>query len=185
MDRDRRRFLQGTGLVLSAAAAGELLLLSPTAARAAGLPYQVLTDQEAATLEALAETIVPGAQEAGIAHYIDRQLALPPADSMLMLKYLGVEPGNFAGFYQGGLAAADRLATAGSGKPWPQLELARRTALLTAMATDQAEGWNGPPSSFFIFVTRSDACDVVYGTEEGFARIDMPYMAHIAPPQPW
>ncbi len=185
MDRDRRRFLRGAGLVLSAAAAAELKILSPAAARAAGLPYQVLTAQEAVTLEALAEALVPGAQEAGIAQYIDRQLALPPADSMLMLKYLGVEPGNFAGFYQGGLAAADRLATAGDGKPWPQLDAARRAALLAAMATDQAEGWSGPPASFFIFVTRSDACDVVYGTEEGFARIDTPYMAHIAPPQPW
>lgn len=185
MDRDRRRFLQGAGIVLSVAVAGETLLLSPAAARAAGLPLQVLTEQEAATLEALAEALVPGAQKAGIAHYIDRQLALPPAQSMLMLRYLGVEPGDFLNFYRGGLAGADRLARADEGKTWPQLDAARRAALLATMGADEAEGWSGPPSSFFTFVIRSDACDVVYGTEQGFARIDMPYMAHIAPPQPW
>jgi hypothetical protein len=185
LDEDRRRFLRDAGIVMSAVAAGEVLLLSPADARAAGQPYQVLTDDEVATLEGLGEALVPGAREAGIAHFIDRQLAVPPGDSMLMLKYLGVEPAGFTDFYRGGLAAARQQAAAAGGKSWAQLDSARREALLAAMSTDQVEGWSGPPASFFSFVVRSDACDVVYGTEQGFARIGVPYMAHIEPPQPW
>jgi len=146
----------------------------------------VLDTAEVTTLESLAEALVPGAREAGIAHFIDRQLVVPPRDSMLMLKYLGVEPDGFPAFYRAGLAAVDSLASAdGNGTTWPQLDASRREALLAAMAADRAESWNGPPSSFFLFVVRSDACDVVYGTEQGFTRLGIPYMAHIEPPQPW
>jgi hypothetical protein len=34
-------------------------------------------------------------------------------------------------------------------------------------------------------VVRSDAVDVVYGTMDGYARLDIPYMAHIAPTTRW
>lgn len=185
MDRNRRQFLRSSGIVLSIAVAGDVLLLSPEAARAADLPYQVLSAQEVSILEAITEALVPGARKAGIAHYIDKQLAADPQDSMLMLKYLGVPAAGFLGFYRGGLSAAAQLAKSRPGKPWSSLDSAQSQALLAAMASDDSGDWDGPPSSFFHFVVRSDACDVVYGTEAGFARIGMPYMAHIEPPQPW
>jgi hypothetical protein len=34
-------------------------------------------------------------------------------------------------------------------------------------------------------VLRSDAVDVVYGTEEGYKDLGIPYMAHIAPLKRW
>lgn len=185
MDKDRRQFLRHSGIVLSIAVAGEVLLLSPAEARAAKLPLQVLSAQEAATLEAIGEALVPGAREAGIAQYIDKQLAAAPQDSLLMLKYLGVSFADYSGFYRGGLSAAARLSESRAGKPWASLDADESSALLGAMASDNTGDWQGPPASFFHFVIRSDACDVTYGTEAGFAKIGMPYMAHIAPPQPW
>jgi hypothetical protein len=185
MERNRRQFLRTSGIVLSIAVAGDVLLLSPGAARAAGLPYQVLSTDEVSTLEALAEALVPGAREAGIAHFIDKQLAAAPQDSMLMLRYLGVAAADFAGFYRGGLSAARQLAKSRFDASWFSLDAAQANTLLAGMAGDETKDWGGPPSSFFLFVIRSDACDVVYGTEAGFARIDMPYMAHIAPPLAW
>ena len=47
------------------------------------------------------------------------------------------------------------------------------------------EGWSGPPSPFFYFVSRGDAVDVTYGTVEGFERLGIPYMPHIVPIKRW
>lgn len=46
-------------------------------------------------------------------------------------------------------------------------------------------GWSGPPAPLVYFVLRSDALDVVYGTEAGFALLDVPYMPHIPPERRW
>jgi len=185
MDKDRRQFLRNSGIVLSIAVAGEVLLLSPAQARAAGLPLQVLSAQEAATLEAIAEAVVPGARKAGISQYIDKQLAASHEESLLMLKYLGVPQSEYLSFYQGGLGSAAALAHSRFGKGWSELEPNETDTLVAEIAGNQPKGWGGPPAAFFFFVIRSDASDVVYGTEEGFATIGMPYMAHIAPPEPW
>ena len=186
MDQDRRQFLRNSGIVLSIAVAGEVLLLSPAQARAAGLPFQLLSAQEASTLEAIAEAVVPGARKAGISQYIDKQLAASDDDALLMLKYLGVAQSDYLSFYQGGLASAAALAQSRFAKGWPELESSEVDALVAEIAgNEQPGGWAGPPAAFFFFVIRSDASDVVYGTEEGFAAIGMPYMAHIAPPEPW
>ena len=58
-------------------------------------------------------------------------------------------------------------------------------ALIAAMAEGKLEGWAGPPPPFFYFVLRNDACDVMYGTEKGFAALGVPYAAHIQPPSEW
>jgi hypothetical protein len=186
MDQERRQFLRNSGIVLSIAVAGEVLLLSPAQARAAGLPFQRLSAQEVSTLEAMAEAVVPGARKAGIAQYIDKQLAASHEESLLMLKYLGVPQSDCLSFYQGGLRSAAALSHSRFGKGWPELESNEADELVAEIAGKQQPGeWEGPPASFFFFVIRSDASDVVYGSEEGFAAIGMPYMAHIAPPEPW
>ena len=186
MAHSRRGFLQGSGILLSYVLAGETLLLAPRAAHAARLPYEVLKADEAETLQGLCDAMVPGAREAGIAHYIDKQLAqATQGDSLLMLKYLGVPPADFAGFYRAVLGSAQNLAETRHGKTWRELDDARSGALLAEIAGDKAPGWEGPPASFAFFVLRSDACDVVYGTEAGFARLGIPYMAHLSPAQPW
>jgi hypothetical protein len=57
--------------------------------------------------------------------------------------------------------------------------------LVRKMSGGSVSGWQGPPAPFFYFVMRSDAVDVTYGTEAGFAALDVPYMPHIAPPSRW
>jgi gluconate 2-dehydrogenase subunit 3-like protein len=185
MQADRRRFLKSTGIVLSIAVGCDILRVSPGHARAAGLPYQVLSAAEVSTLERLAETIVPGARDAGIAHYIDKQLTASAQDSLLMLKYLGIPRAGFADFYQGGLHSAAKLSVSHSGKPWAGLSTDQANELVAQIASNPEVAWEGPPASFFFFVLRSDACDVVYGTTAGIAHIDMPHMAHIEPREPW
>ena len=186
MDQDRRQFLRNSGIVLTIAVAGEVLLLSPAQARAAGLPLQLLSEQEVSTLESIAEAVVPGARKAGIAQYIDKQLGASHEQSLLMLKYLGVPQSDYIAFYQSGFRSAAALAQSRFGKGWSELEPNQTDELVAEMAgKDQPREWEGPPASFFFFVIRSDASDVVYGTEEGFAALGVPYMAHITPPEPW
>lgn len=162
-----------------------MLRLTPVAAREAEVPYQVLSPLEVDTLEGLAEAIVPGARNAGVAQFIDKQLAADFSDSLLMLKYLGVPEEGYIPFYQAGLASAAALSQARYEKPWSQLSAAEASTLTAAIAAGSPSGWSGPPAGFFFFVIRSDGVDVVYGTEEGFAKIGVPYMPHIAPEQPW
>lgn len=180
----RRLFLQSSGLLLSYVIGGRPLLLTPAQAYAAGVASQVLSKNETTTLAVLAEAIVPGALSAGIAQYIDKQLTLATDDSLLMLKYLGVSP-PFADFYKSGLQAVAQAATQAYNKSWAALSLDESRTLLNSIASGQVRNWQGPPAPFFFFVLRSDACDVVYGTEKGFADINMPYRAHIKPERPW
>src|SRR2546422_1922540 len=41
---------------------------------------KVLTADERAAIEALGETLLPGAKDAGLAHYVDQQLAVDPSE---------------------------------------------------------------------------------------------------------
>ena len=181
----RREFLQRSGLLLSFTVGASTLMLSPRQAYADDVPMQVLSVAERATLESIAEALVPGARAAGVAHFVDSQLAASTEDCLLMLKYLGVPADGFRGFYQGALSAADTLARETHGKSWNKLSSEHTGHLLAAISGPDPDGWKGPPAGFFTFVLRGDACDVVYGTEEGFARAGMPYMAHIKPESSW
>ena len=74
---ERRDFLKGTATGLLAFTVGVVeVWLSPRGARAQGVPFRLLKADEAQTIEALAETLVPGARAAGIAHFVDQQLSV-------------------------------------------------------------------------------------------------------------
>jgi hypothetical protein len=76
----RRRFMQGAALgALAFTVGGAKILLTPREARAQAVPLRTLRPPEAETLAALGETLVPGAREAGIVHFVDQQLSVPPA----------------------------------------------------------------------------------------------------------
>ena len=167
MPRSRRDFLKQS--TLFAFAVTQAPTLPATAARAR-TPYRVFNPSQVRVLEGLGEALVPGSKKAGLAHFIDIQLSSPPADSLLMIKYLGVNP-PYTAFYQSGLEAAARH---------PDVP-----ALLQAMAKDAIPGWTGPPAPLFYFVLRNDAVDVVYGTIKGYESLGVPYMAHIPPPPGW
>jgi hypothetical protein len=158
--------------------------LTPSQARAAGVPLHTLAAGDVATLDALGETLLPGSAAAGLAQYLDHQLSGDPAHSMLMIKYLGV-PTPYTAFYRDGLRATDSTARALYGKAFAELNSQQAVALVTQMSAGHVDGWQGPPSALFYFVVRNDAVDVMYGTQGGFELLGVPYMAHIAPPSRW
>ena len=67
---------------------------------------------------------------------------------------------------------------------FPQAEEAQR-AFVDALRQGKLESWKGPAQGFVYSILRNDAVDVVYGTVEGFARINVPYMPHILPQRSW
>ncbi|MFM1770370.1 MAG: hypothetical protein RJA22_2899 [Verrucomicrobiota bacterium] len=184
--KTRREALQemgvSLGLMFVMGATGLQAQNSPAQARAKGTPWLKLTPLEGRTLEALGDTLLPGAAAAGIAHYIDRQLASDTP--LLMLKYLDF-PMAFLDFYRQGLAALEALAQRRLQRSFADLTAAQRTDLVRVISGANPDGWNGPPAPLFYFATRSDAVDVVYGTPEGFGKLGVPYLPHIAPRQKW
>lgn len=159
--------------------------MTPAAAHASSdHRFAVLDSTEQATLAALGEVLLPGCVDEGFCEFIDYHLSVPAEDCLLMLRYLDV-PAPYAGFYKAGLASLDGIARAAHDKGFASLDGAARKALVQEISHAQPQQWQGPPAPLFYFTLRSDAVDVYYGTEEGFARLDIPYMAHIAPTQPW
>ena len=181
---DRREFFVGSACLLTFTLGGCEKKMTPAHARASGVPFRTLDAGAVAVLDALGEILLPGSSAAGLSHYIDHQLSGDAADSMLMIKYLGVAA-PFAEFYTGGLHAADALARAVHGKAFSELSQVQAGALVTKMSGGQVEGWQEPPPGLFYFALRSDAVDVVYGTKAGFEQLGVPYMAHIEPPSRW
>ena len=182
----RRDFVrQGTGaLLLTFLVGGCEKKMTPTEAVKAEVPLGTLTAREALKLGLLGEACVPGAKAAGIVPYVDHQLTGSIGDCMLMIKYLGV-PAPFSGFYRGGLAGIEAAAQKRRSKEFSALTATERQAFVGDLAAGKLEGWQGPPQAFFHFVARTDAIDVTYGTEDGFASLGVPYMPHIAPPSNW
>jgi hypothetical protein len=181
----RRDFIRGTAFgALAFTVGGAKILLTARDARAQGVPFRLLKADEAETLEALGETLVPGARAAGVAHFVDQQLSVPPEEALLEARILNVKP-PFANFYRAAIAAVDRASQAREGRRFAQLKSMEQRELVDLMRQGKLDGWQGPPGPFVYFVTRSDAVDVVYGTVEGYESLGIPYMAHIAPERRW
>jgi hypothetical protein len=183
---NRRDFHKtSSALLLTYLTLGKSVILSPAAAQEQGLAHQILTPEEARLLALLGEAIVPGAQKAGLSHYIDYHLNLPQADSLLILKYLGVQ-GPFRDFYRPALRAFKESCPLFREKDISHVLPQDLTDYVAIMAQENPPNWPTtekatPPAPFFYFVLRSDAIDVTYGTMAGFDKLDIPYMAHIEP----
>lgn len=187
----RREFVRGS--VAAAVALGLWPVPSPAgeALRRAGrnprppTGLAVLTAHEAAIYDAWCDQLAPGAAEAGVSRYLDAQLAAPREEAFLFLRVLANPP--FEGFYRQGIAGIEQETRArfGSDASYTALDDAQQRALIDAAAAETTRVWNTPPPSFFFFVSRADAVDVAYGTEAGFRRLGVPYIAHIRPPAPW
>jgi hypothetical protein len=187
-DSSRREFIQrgaaGGLTLLTFSIAGCERKVIPAQARAGKIPFSTLTAAEVGTLDALGEVLVPGAAAAGLSHFIDHQLSGPPADSMLMIKYLGV-PAPFVEFYRSGLQSTNALAGKLFGKDMAALSAEQSQTLVGRITSGKPEVWSGPPAGLFYFVVRNDAIDAMYGTPAGFEKLGVPYMPHIVPPTPW
>lgn len=185
MAQTRRDFVRRAGIgALGFWVAGCRRDLTPGEARSERVPFAVLTDAEARTLDALGEALLPGSADAGMSHYVDHQLGASHDEQLLMIKYLGV-PAPYLDFYRSGLAAVSRQADALFAAQPGDLSAEQSNQLVASLAAGDVEDWQGPPAGFLYFVLRSDAVDVVYGTQQGFARLGVPYVAHIEPPSDW
>ena len=183
---ERRAFMKGAGSgVLAFTVGGLEVLLTPGAARAQGIPFRTLTAAQAETLEALGETLVPGARQAGISHFVDQQISIPAEEALLEARILNVRP-PYANFYRAALGAVDHASAAlNGGRAFAQLGESEQRSLVDSMRQNKVEGWQGPAGPFVYLLLRSDAVDVVYGTMEGYAGLGIPYMPHIAPTKRW
>lgn len=177
----------GSGGLITVSVGGCLKQMTAREAQEAGPDLQTLSQDEAAILDALGETLVPGATGAGIVPYVDAGLTADVADCLLMIRYLDV-PAPFAGFYKSGLAALQRYSWAKRGNRFEGLGAYDQADIIRTISSSQPDGWSdegAPPAPFFYFALRGDAIDVTWGTMEGFETFEQPYLAHIEPVTPW
>lgn len=183
MSISRRNFIRQSGLAFTFTVAGRAMLLTPREAYAGDIPFSVLNREEVDTLEAICEHLLSGARENGVAHFVDSQLSLDPADSMLFIKCFELEQ-PFPDFYRSALAEISRVSETVYGKSIVELDQAGAVSLIESLRDGNVPGWTGPPPLVY-HALRNDAVDVVYGTMEGFADLGIPYLAHIEPPEAW
>jgi hypothetical protein len=184
-DIGRRGFVKGATLgALAFSLGGVEVLMSPKEAKARNVPFRLLDGHQGDTLEALGETLVPQAREAGIAHYIDQQLSVPANESLLQARIFNFRP-PFADFYRSTIVTIDDASRKSFGKEFAQLTAKDQREFVDRMRQNKVEGWTGKPGSLAYAVLRSDAVDVVYGTMEGYEALGIPYMAHIPPEKRW
>src|SRR5215813_15479004 len=109
-DIERRAFVKGAAIgALAFTVGGAEVLLTPGEARSRGVPFRLLKAQEAETIEALGETLLPGARAAGIAHFIDHQVSVPAEEALLEARIMNVRP-PYVNFYRAAVGAVDRAA---------------------------------------------------------------------------
>lgn len=177
------RALQGSVLALSFAVPGGTALLTPGEARAKDVPLRKLDNALGHDLEKLAEAIVPGATAAGLTHFLDHQLAGDPNEALLIARYFQVAL-PYIDFYATGAKHANAMAQKSAGKPMASLNDTEMVSLVKSLSAPGTVV-DGFPLFVFYMCLRSDAVDVVYGTPEGFKKLNIPYMQHIMPPEGW
>jgi hypothetical protein len=100
-DIERRAFVRGAAIgALAFSVSGAEILLTPGAARAQGVPLRTLSAAQAETLEAVGETLVPGARQAGVAHFVDQQISIPAEEALLEARILNVWHAAWADYSQ-------------------------------------------------------------------------------------
>ena len=182
----RRAVMKGGVLAaLAFTVAGKEVFLSPREAHAQGAALKTLRAEEAETLGALGEVLVPDARKAGIVEFIDQQISGPPSEALLQARILNVRP-PYANFYRAALGAVDKsVAARHGGKRFAQLSSDEARAFINDMRQGKIDGWQGPGGGFVYTVIRTDAVDVVYNTVAGYEALGVPYQAHILPPTKW
>ena len=185
-DIERRNFLRrGVIGALAFQVAGGTSWLTPRQAHADAVTLRYFDAAQRALLGDFCEHLLPGAVKAGVVEFVDQQLGEIPNECMLMCKYFPGINAPYDNFYHGGLAALENYAQAQFEKSFASLGSADKDKLVQALWEGKAEGWQGPPPPLFYMMLRSDAVDVVYGTEAGFEELGVPYLAHIRPPHDW
>src|SRR5579871_2601916 len=135
----RRGFVKGATLsALAFSVGGVEILMAPREARARNVPFRLLDGHQGETLEALGETLVPQAREAGIAHYIDQQLSVRPEESLLQARIFNFRP-PFADFYRATITAVDDSSRRIFGKDFAQLEAKDQREFVDSLRQNKIE----------------------------------------------
>ena len=172
-----------TASAIATSAAPVSALFDPCAARAAAEPLRVLTSDQAAAIEGLCDAIVPGARDAGVAHYIDHELS---GNSPRLLLRFAQLPGPMTPYYTDGIAAFSAAVMQQKQAAFASLRTDDQHAIIEALRTGTLAPWaNAVAPPVFFGMMRNDGVDVVYGSIDGFKRLGMPYMPHIAPTTTW
>jgi len=181
----RRAFIKGAAIgTLAFTVGGVEVMLTPRQAHADNVPLRTLNPEQAATLGAMGEALVPGAKAAGVVNFVDQQLSIPAEEALLEARIMNVRP-PFANFYRGAIAAIEGASQAKYAKAFTALSPSEQHDFIDLMRQNKLDGWKGPGAGFVYFLFRTDAVDVVYGTMEGYAHLGVPYQPHIAPTKPW
>ena len=145
---ERRKFLQ---IAATTAASGAAVSCSKQTS-----PWRFLTAQEAFTLDAIAERIIPadedaGASDAGAVTFIDRQL------TGILKKHQKT--------YRSGLIGIDHASRGRFGKPFAELEPAQQDEILSAAeaAKVDAKDWNPAQAKAFFELVRDHVMQSFYG----------------------
>jgi gluconate 2-dehydrogenase gamma chain len=161
----RRTFLKVTGLAVVARTAASVpsvaAALPPIPARG----FEVLTDAQVATLEAIVEQLIPkdeypGARDALVVRYIDRVLAREQRDR---------RPA-----YVAGLAATDRTSTAMFGRSFAALDEDRQTRVLQTIDTGKVDPshWPDVDRQQFFHLVWTHTLEGFYGSPEYGGNVD-------------
>ena len=156
---NRRKFLGGLALAAAGGATtgvGAAKLVGRLG-RAPEGAWRVLSADEARLVEAVAEQIIPadrdpGAREAGVIYYIDRQLDGPHK--------------RFAAKYHAGLACLAQTSQALFSKPFEALGWSDQTRLLQQLEANKApkDIWTKPSASEFFNLVRDHVMQGFYGS---------------------
>jgi len=104
---ERRVFNQGALIgALAFAVGGVETLLTPRQAQAQNVPLRTLKPEEAKTLAAMGEALVPGARDAGVVQFVDQQISIPPEQALLEARIMNVRP-PYANFYRAAIGAIE------------------------------------------------------------------------------
>lgn len=183
---ERRDVIKGGAIgALAFTVGGVEVMLTAREARAQNVPFRLLKANEAETIEALGETLVPGARAAGVSHFIDQQLSVPPDEALLEARILNVRP-PYANFYRAAIGAINTASkTLYNDRYFAQISSDEQHDFIDMMRQNNLQNWQGPSGSLVYLILRSDAVDVVYGTMEGYQALGIPYMPHIPPKVRW
>jgi gluconate 2-dehydrogenase gamma chain len=136
-DCNRREFIKRLGLL-----SGSLLVVPACTPAFGKQVYQSFTGEEAACLIALCEQIIPadeypGAKDAGVIHFIDRQSKLRFPEERTLFK--------------DGVASLQNWCKATHNSPFENLDSGTQTAILQSMEKDEIKSdlWEVSPKSFF------------------------------------
>jgi Gluconate 2-dehydrogenase subunit 3 len=143
----------------------------------------VFSEAQAATYGAWCDVLAIGAARAGVALFVDKYLAEPFPESLLLIRYLQNPP--FTDFYLDGIAGIDQESEVRFSSSFLSLDQTQKETVVDAAVNSSTLAWTTPNPNFFYFISRSDAVDVVYGTVAGFRDLRIPYLPHIRPRRPW